>query len=192
MWQFPLCYPYTAIRRISQLVFLYSFVLVYSRSLSLFQQVQLIYWNSNRISLCSYVDPQAVIGCEDGKVRVFDMYSRKISQIIKYIPTLLQFLILLTRITIIIVITLVPSFGKTFHDCCSQIIVVGCILGQCHLYVLLTNKWLSVVHLLEVLQYQIFHQINRWLHWEQLVLQVMWHIHSLDDDFFCVYSGISV
>ncbi|CAI9769455.1 unnamed protein product [Fraxinus pennsylvanica] len=30
-----------------------------------------------------YVDPQAVIGCEDGKVRVFDMYSRKCSQIIK-------------------------------------------------------------------------------------------------------------
>ncbi|XP_075474194.1 F-box/WD-40 repeat-containing protein At3g52030 isoform X1 [Primulina tabacum] len=33
-----------------------------------------------------YVDPQAVIGCEDGKVRVFDMYSRKISQIIKMHP----------------------------------------------------------------------------------------------------------
>ncbi|XP_012852171.1 PREDICTED: F-box/WD-40 repeat-containing protein At3g52030-like [Erythranthe guttata] len=30
-----------------------------------------------------YVDPHAVIGCEDGKVRVFDMYSRKISQINK-------------------------------------------------------------------------------------------------------------
>ncbi|KAL2491636.1 F-box/WD-40 repeat-containing protein [Abeliophyllum distichum] len=30
-----------------------------------------------------YVDPLAVIGCEDGKVRVFDMYSRKCSQIIK-------------------------------------------------------------------------------------------------------------
>ncbi|XP_060217400.1 F-box/WD-40 repeat-containing protein At3g52030 [Lycium barbarum] len=30
-----------------------------------------------------YVDPEAVIGCEDGKVRVFDMYSRKCSQIIK-------------------------------------------------------------------------------------------------------------
>ncbi|XP_012830723.1 PREDICTED: F-box/WD-40 repeat-containing protein At3g52030 isoform X2 [Erythranthe guttata] len=33
-----------------------------------------------------YVDPHAVIGCEDGKVRVFDMYSRKISQIIKMHP----------------------------------------------------------------------------------------------------------
>ncbi|KAL8555342.1 hypothetical protein ACS0TY_003230 [Phlomoides rotata] len=31
----------------------------------------------------SYVDPQAVVGCEDGKVRVFDMYSRQISQLIK-------------------------------------------------------------------------------------------------------------
>ncbi|KAL6565627.1 hypothetical protein OROHE_004682 [Orobanche hederae] len=30
-----------------------------------------------------YVDPQAVVGCEDGKVRIFDMYSRKISHIIK-------------------------------------------------------------------------------------------------------------
>lgn len=34
--------------------------------------------------LSSYVDPEAVIGCEDGKVRVFDLYSRKCSQIIKY------------------------------------------------------------------------------------------------------------
>ncbi|XP_047976018.1 F-box/WD-40 repeat-containing protein At3g52030 [Salvia hispanica] len=33
-----------------------------------------------------YVDPQAVVGCEDGKARVFDMYSRKISQIIKMHP----------------------------------------------------------------------------------------------------------
>ncbi|KAH6814365.1 F-box family protein with WD40/YVTN repeat doamin [Perilla frutescens var. frutescens] len=33
-----------------------------------------------------YVDPQAVVGCEDGKVRVFDMYSRKVSQIIKMHP----------------------------------------------------------------------------------------------------------
>ncbi|KZV47273.1 F-box/WD-40 repeat-containing protein-like [Dorcoceras hygrometricum] len=33
-----------------------------------------------------YVDPLAVIGSEDGKVRVFDMYSRKISQIIKMHP----------------------------------------------------------------------------------------------------------
>ncbi|KAI5681412.1 hypothetical protein M9H77_02640 [Catharanthus roseus] len=30
-----------------------------------------------------YVDPEAVVGCEDGKIRVFDMYSRKCSQIIK-------------------------------------------------------------------------------------------------------------
>ncbi|GFP84284.1 F-box/WD-40 repeat-containing protein at3g52030 [Phtheirospermum japonicum] len=33
-----------------------------------------------------YLDPHAVVGCEDGKVRVFDMYSRKISQIIKLHP----------------------------------------------------------------------------------------------------------
>ncbi|XP_059651912.1 F-box/WD-40 repeat-containing protein At3g52030 isoform X2 [Cornus florida] len=30
-----------------------------------------------------YVDPEAVVGCEDGTARVFDMYSRKCSQIIK-------------------------------------------------------------------------------------------------------------
>ncbi|KAG8363634.1 hypothetical protein BUALT_Bualt19G0042900 [Buddleja alternifolia] len=30
-----------------------------------------------------YVDPQAVVGCKDGRVRVFDLYSRKVSQIIK-------------------------------------------------------------------------------------------------------------
>ncbi|XP_052192673.1 F-box/WD-40 repeat-containing protein At3g52030 isoform X1 [Diospyros lotus] len=30
-----------------------------------------------------YVDPGAVVGCEDGTVRVFDMYSRSCSQIIK-------------------------------------------------------------------------------------------------------------
>ncbi|XP_027163568.1 F-box/WD-40 repeat-containing protein At3g52030 [Coffea eugenioides] len=37
--------------------------------------------------LCmSYVDPEAVVGCEDGKARVFDMYSRKCSQIIKMHP----------------------------------------------------------------------------------------------------------
>ncbi|GMP41423.1 hypothetical protein CsSME_00011528 [Camellia sinensis var. sinensis] len=30
-----------------------------------------------------YVDPEAVVGCEDGTVRLFDMYSRKCSQIIK-------------------------------------------------------------------------------------------------------------
>ncbi|CAL5330690.1 unnamed protein product [Camellia sinensis] len=29
-----------------------------------------------------YVDPEAVVGCEDGTVRLFDMYSRKSSQII--------------------------------------------------------------------------------------------------------------
>lgn len=34
--------------------------------------------------LSSYVDPEAVIGCEDGKVRVFDLYSRNCSQIVKY------------------------------------------------------------------------------------------------------------
>lgn len=37
---------------------------------------------------CSYVDPQAVVGCGDGKVRVFDMYSKKISQLIKYVFSL--------------------------------------------------------------------------------------------------------
>ena len=37
---------------------------------------------------CSYVDPEAVVGCEDGKARVFDMYSRKCSQIIKYVNCL--------------------------------------------------------------------------------------------------------
>ncbi|GAA0167692.1 hypothetical protein LIER_22566 [Lithospermum erythrorhizon] len=30
-----------------------------------------------------YIDPHAVVGCEDGRARVFDMYSRKCSQIIK-------------------------------------------------------------------------------------------------------------
>ncbi|GAB4832517.1 hypothetical protein Ancab_006538 [Ancistrocladus abbreviatus] len=30
-----------------------------------------------------YVDPEAVVGCEDGTARVFDMYSRKCSQIIR-------------------------------------------------------------------------------------------------------------
>ncbi|KAK9056087.1 hypothetical protein SSX86_027175 [Deinandra increscens subsp. villosa] len=30
-----------------------------------------------------YVDPEAVVGCEDGRVRVFDMYGRKWSRIIK-------------------------------------------------------------------------------------------------------------
>jgi len=32
----------------------------------------------------SYVDPEAVVGCDDGAVRVFDMYSRRCSQIIRY------------------------------------------------------------------------------------------------------------
>ncbi|KAL8161755.1 hypothetical protein V2J09_013244 [Rumex salicifolius] len=30
-----------------------------------------------------YVDPEALVGCEDGTARVFDMYSRKCSQIIR-------------------------------------------------------------------------------------------------------------
>lgn len=30
-----------------------------------------------------YIDPEAVVGCEDGTARVFDMYSRKCSQIIR-------------------------------------------------------------------------------------------------------------
>ncbi|XP_034206309.1 F-box/WD-40 repeat-containing protein At3g52030 isoform X3 [Prunus dulcis] len=30
-----------------------------------------------------YCDPEAVVGCEDGTVRVFDMYSRKCSQIVR-------------------------------------------------------------------------------------------------------------
>lgn len=37
------------------------------------------------IKLCSYVDPEAAVGCEDGTVRLFDMYSRKCSRIIKYV-----------------------------------------------------------------------------------------------------------
>ncbi|GAA0174439.1 hypothetical protein LIER_27829 [Lithospermum erythrorhizon] len=32
-----------------------------------------------------YIDPHAVVGCEDGRARVFDMYSRKCSQIINYL-----------------------------------------------------------------------------------------------------------
>ncbi|RRT76957.1 hypothetical protein BHE74_00031189 [Ensete ventricosum] len=32
----------------------------------------------------SYIDPEAVIGCEDGRVRVFDMYSGRCSRIIRY------------------------------------------------------------------------------------------------------------
>lgn len=34
-------------------------------------------------SCMRYVDPEAVVGCEDGRARVFDMYSRNWSQIIK-------------------------------------------------------------------------------------------------------------
>ncbi|KAM7472546.1 hypothetical protein LguiA_010729 [Lonicera macranthoides] len=34
-------------------------------------------------SCMRYIDPEAVVGCEDGRARVFDMYSRKCSQIIK-------------------------------------------------------------------------------------------------------------
>lgn len=34
---------------------------------------------------CSYIDPEAVVGCEDGTARVFDMYSRKCSQIIRLV-----------------------------------------------------------------------------------------------------------
>ncbi|KAL6513443.1 hypothetical protein OROGR_020929 [Orobanche gracilis] len=37
-----------------------------------------------------YVDPQAVVGCEDGNVRIFDMYSRKISHIIKMHPGVVE------------------------------------------------------------------------------------------------------
>ncbi|RVW40802.1 F-box/WD-40 repeat-containing protein [Vitis vinifera] len=37
-----------------------------------------------------YIDPEAVVGCEDGTARVFDMYSRKCSRIIRYtLPELL-------------------------------------------------------------------------------------------------------
>lgn len=34
-------------------------------------------------SCMCYVDPEAVVGCEDGRARVFDMYSRKWSKIVK-------------------------------------------------------------------------------------------------------------
>lgn len=34
---------------------------------------------------CSYCDPEAVVGCEDGTARVFDMYSKQCSQIIRYV-----------------------------------------------------------------------------------------------------------
>lgn len=40
--------------------------------------------DSKNVCVCSYVDPEAVVGCEDGKARVFDMYSRRWSRIIKY------------------------------------------------------------------------------------------------------------
>ncbi|KOM42504.1 hypothetical protein LR48_Vigan05g010800 [Vigna angularis] len=33
-----------------------------------------------------YVDPEAVVGCDDGAVRVFDMYSRRCSQILRMHP----------------------------------------------------------------------------------------------------------
>ncbi|TKY49626.1 F-box/WD-40 repeat-containing protein [Spatholobus suberectus] len=33
--------------------------------------------------LCFQFDPEAVVGCDDGAVRVFDMYSRRCSQIIR-------------------------------------------------------------------------------------------------------------
>ncbi|KAI3709756.1 hypothetical protein L2E82_39522 [Cichorium intybus] len=36
-----------------------------------------------RGSCMCYVDPEAVVGCEDGRARVFDMYGRKWSRIIK-------------------------------------------------------------------------------------------------------------
>ncbi|GAB2216562.1 hypothetical protein Droror1_Dr00024337 [Drosera rotundifolia] len=34
-----------------------------------------------------YMDPDAVVGCEDGTVRIFDMYSKKCSQIINLHPS---------------------------------------------------------------------------------------------------------
>ncbi|GKA99409.1 F-box/WD-40 repeat-containing protein [Tanacetum coccineum] len=34
-------------------------------------------------SVTSYVDPEVVVGCEDGRARVFDMYGKKWSRIIK-------------------------------------------------------------------------------------------------------------
>ncbi|XP_027930010.1 F-box/WD-40 repeat-containing protein At3g52030 [Vigna unguiculata] len=37
-------------------------------------------------SCMRYVDPEAVVGCDDGAVRVFDMYSRRCSQIIRVHP----------------------------------------------------------------------------------------------------------
>lgn len=36
-------------------------------------------------SFSSYIDPEVVIGCEDGRACVFDMYSRSCSRIIRYI-----------------------------------------------------------------------------------------------------------
>ncbi|KAG8363623.1 hypothetical protein BUALT_Bualt19G0041700 [Buddleja alternifolia] len=41
-----------------------------------------------------YVDPQAVVGCEDGRVRVFDLYSRKVSQIINFVLFIVRELLL--------------------------------------------------------------------------------------------------
>lgn len=48
-----------------------------------------------------YFDPEAVVGCEDGTARVFDMYSRKCSQIIRYV---------LSQICIFIYLLFVLSF----------------------------------------------------------------------------------
>lgn len=33
------------------------------------------------IRFCSYADPEVVIGCEDGRAFVYDMYSRSCSSI---------------------------------------------------------------------------------------------------------------
>jgi hypothetical protein len=35
------------------------------------------------ICLCSYADPEVVIGCEDGRAVVYDMYSRSCSRIFR-------------------------------------------------------------------------------------------------------------
>lgn len=50
----------------------------------IFESLLLVCTNITFFSECSYCDPEAVVGCEDGTVRVFDMYSRKCSQIIRY------------------------------------------------------------------------------------------------------------
>ncbi|RDX62586.1 F-box/WD-40 repeat-containing protein, partial [Mucuna pruriens] len=41
------------------------------------KKLQIVAWKLN------YFDPEAVVGCDDGAVRVFDMYSRRCSQIIR-------------------------------------------------------------------------------------------------------------